>query len=123
MNQSATNHAFTAQTAAINAIIALVASHFSLGTPELLGPSRAEPVVTIRQIAMKLARDLTGASYPDLAHAFGKDDHNTIRHACAVVDQKVRHDEVLRPALAELTIAARAALRDLNAAAAAAPGK
>lgn len=51
---------------------------------------RKEPWVTIRQAAMFLARELIGASYPDIALYFGLRDHNTVICACHAVRFKSR---------------------------------
>ena len=47
----------------------------------LKGKSRQRPLVTARQIAMYVFRDLTDLSYPAIARLFGGRDHTTVIHA------------------------------------------
>ena len=47
----------------------------------LKGKSRQRPLVTARQIAMYVFRDLTDLSYPGIARIFGGRDHTTVIHA------------------------------------------
>jgi chromosomal replication initiator protein len=47
----------------------------------LRGKSRQRPLVTSRQIAMYVFRDLTDLSYPAIARLFGNRDHTTVIHA------------------------------------------
>jgi chromosomal replication initiator protein len=47
----------------------------------LCGPSRTRPLVTARQVAMYLTRELTDYSYPAIGRVFGKRDHTTVIHA------------------------------------------
>ena len=47
----------------------------------LCGKSRQRPLVTSRQIAMYVFRDLTDLSYPAIARLFGGRDHTTVIHA------------------------------------------
>ena len=48
---------------------------------DLKGKSRQRPLVTARQIAMYVFRDLTDLSYPAIARLFGGRDHTTVIHA------------------------------------------
>jgi len=47
----------------------------------LRGKSRQRPLVTSRQIAMYVFRDMTDLSYPAIARLFGGRDHTTVIHA------------------------------------------
>jgi chromosomal replication initiator protein len=47
----------------------------------LKGKSRQRPLVTARQIAMYVFRELTDLSYPAIARLFGGRDHTTVIHA------------------------------------------
>lgn len=66
-------------------IIAETARYFNIGVDDLTGTSRTKTMVTARQIAMYLCRELTELSLPKIGHAFGK-DHSTVMHA----DSKIR---------------------------------
>ena len=47
----------------------------------LRGKSRQRPLVTARQMAMYVFRELTDLSYPSIARLFGGRDHTTVIHA------------------------------------------
>ena len=62
-------------------IIAQTASYFGLSIEDLCGPSRCRHLVTARQIAMYLCRELTHLSLPKIGEQFGNRDHTTVMHA------------------------------------------
>ncbi|GAB3210670.1 chromosomal replication initiator protein DnaA [Marinactinospora endophytica] len=69
-----------------SAIMAQTASYFGLTTEDLCGTSRSRVLVTARQIAMYLCRELTDLSLPKIGQQFGGRDHTTVMHA----DRKIR---------------------------------
>ena len=62
-------------------IIKETADYYTLTRNDLLGPSRSRPLVTARQVAMYLCRELTPLSLPKIGDAFGGRDHTTVMHA------------------------------------------
>jgi chromosomal replication initiator protein len=54
---------------------------FGFSIEEIQGGSRRRPLVTARQIAMYVTRQLTELSYPAIAREFGGRDHTTVIHA------------------------------------------
>jgi chromosomal replication initiator protein len=71
---------------------AAVAAHFGLTTQELTSASRVTRVAWPRQVAIHLARDLTGASLPTIGKAFGR-NHSTVLHACKRVSERLKNDQ------------------------------
>jgi chromosomal replication initiator protein len=67
-------------------IIAQTAAYFGLPIDDLCGTSRSRVLVTARQIAMYLCRELTDLSLPKIGQQFGGRDHTTVMHA----DRKIR---------------------------------
>jgi chromosomal replication initiator protein len=67
-------------------IIAQTAAYFGLSIDDLCGGSRSRVLVTARQIAMYLCRELTDLSLPKIGQQFGNRDHTTVMHA----DRKIR---------------------------------
>jgi len=67
-------------------IMAQTADYFSLSMEDLTGTSRSRVLVTARQIAMYLCREMTDLSLPKIGQAFGGRDHTTVMHA----NRKVR---------------------------------
>ncbi|WP_181788161.1 chromosomal replication initiator protein DnaA, partial [Streptomyces phytophilus] len=68
------------------AIMAATADYFGLTVEDLCGSSRSRVLVTARQIAMYLCRELTDLSLPKIGAQFGNRDHTTVMHA----DRKIR---------------------------------
>jgi chromosomal replication initiator protein len=62
-------------------ILETVAATYGFSVEALIGPSRTRPLVTARQVAMYLTRELTDYSYPAIGRVFGKRDHTTVIHA------------------------------------------
>ena len=62
-------------------IMAVAAMSYGFSVTELQGPSRRQPLVLARQIAMYLCRDLTDLSFPKIGKIFGGRDHTTVIHA------------------------------------------
>jgi chromosomal replication initiator protein len=67
-------------------IMAQTSAYFSITMEELCGTSRTRMLVTARQIAMYLCRELTDLSLPKIGQHFGGRDHTTVMHA----DRKIR---------------------------------
>jgi chromosomal replication initiator protein len=67
-------------------IMAATAQYFGVTVDDLCGTSRSRVLVTARQIAMYLCRELTDLSLPKIGQAFGGRDHTTVMHA----DRKIR---------------------------------
>ncbi|MEC8018032.1 MAG: chromosomal replication initiator protein DnaA [Actinomycetota bacterium] len=55
----------------------------------LRGKSRQLPLVTARQIAMYVFRELTDLSYPSIARLFGGRDHTTVIHAVEKIQRQM----------------------------------
>ena len=66
--------------------MAATAEYFGLTMEDLCGSSRSRMLVTARQIAMYLCRELTDLSLPKIGQMFGGRDHTTVIHA----DRKIR---------------------------------
>jgi chromosomal replication initiator protein len=69
-----------------SAILGQTANYFEISLEELRSKSRNRTLVTARQIAMYLLRELTDMSLPKIGQEFGGRDHTTVMHA----DRKIR---------------------------------
>jgi len=67
-------------------IMTVVANYFGVTIDDLCSSSRTHVLVTARQIAMYLCRELTDLSLPKIGQLFGGRDHTTVMHA----DRKIR---------------------------------
>lgn len=64
-----------------------VAEHFGITRNDITSERRDMPVAQYRHIAVYLAKEMTGASYPLIARTFGRRDHTTAMHSY----QKIRN--------------------------------
>ena len=83
-------------------IAALTARYFALKVGELRGSSRRRPVVAARDVAMYLARSLTGMSLQQIGTYFGGRDHTTVIHACRKTETLVESDAATAQAIEQL---------------------
>lgn len=86
----------------IEAIQKRVAEHFDIRLADMTSRRRPECIAFPRQIAMYLARNLTGSSLNTIGEAFGGRDHGTVLHACRLVKDRMDVDESVRQTVAFL---------------------
>jgi chromosomal replication initiator protein len=67
-------------------IMAVTAEYFAVSIDDLTSGSRSRVLVSARQMAMYLCRELTDLSLPKIGEKFGNRDHTTVMHA----DRKIR---------------------------------
>jgi chromosomal replication initiator protein len=85
------------------AIMAQTADYFGLTIEDLSGTSRSRVLVTARQIAMYLCRELTDLSLPKIGQAFGGRDHTTVMHATRKVRELMAERRSIYNQVTELT--------------------
>ncbi|MBI3171743.1 MAG: chromosomal replication initiator protein DnaA, partial [Hydrocarboniphaga effusa] len=61
-----------------------VSTYYNIRVTDLSSPRRTRSLARPRQIAMRLAKELTQHSLPEIGHSFGK-DHTTVLHACRTI--------------------------------------
>jgi chromosomal replication initiator protein len=85
-----------------NMIIGATCEQFGVSRDELCGPSRRRHLVTARQIAMYVFRQVTDASYPAIAKEFGGRDHTTVIHAVAKIEALMKERRTIYDQVTEL---------------------
>jgi chromosomal replication initiator protein len=85
------------------AIMGQTASYFSITLEDLCGTSRSRTLVTARQIAMYLCRELTELSLPKIGQHFGGRDHTTVMHAERKIKQQMAERRSTYNQVTELT--------------------
>jgi chromosomal replication initiator protein len=70
-----------------------MAGYLGFSVEALKGKSRQRPLVSARQIAMYVFRDMTELSYPAIARLFGGRDHTTVIHAVDKTQRLMREDK------------------------------
>jgi len=82
----------TSEPCSVAAILDATASQFGVGAESLLARDRRPTVTRARKVAMYLARELTGQSFPEIGRGFGGRDHSTVLHAVRSVSTEVGRD-------------------------------
>ena len=65
-----------------------VSDHFKIRLVDLKSRKRQRVLTLPRQVAMYLARNYTGLSYPDIGEKFGGKDHTTVMHAVRKISRE-----------------------------------
>jgi chromosomal replication initiator protein len=77
----------------IEEIQQIVADHFNINTDQLRDKTRKQEIVTPRQIAMYLVKELTNYSLKTTGLHFGGRDHTTVLHSINMVNLMMEQDE------------------------------
>ncbi|MGN7201847.1 chromosomal replication initiator protein DnaA [Arthrobacter sp. SAFR-044] len=84
-------------------ILQQTADYFKLSMEELCSKSRTRTLVTARQIAMYLCRELTDMSLPKIGQELGGRDHTTVIHADRKIRELMAERRVIYNQVTELT--------------------
>ena len=85
-------------------ILEATATSYGFTIDALCGPSRTRPLVTARQVAMYLVRNLTDYSYPAIARVFGGRDHTTVIHAVEKISGQMKERRQIYEQVTELLL-------------------
>jgi chromosomal replication initiator protein len=83
-------------------IMRTTAAAYGFALEDLVSPSRRQPLVMCRQIAMYLCRELTDLSLPKIGEAFQR-DHTTVLHSVDKVKRILRSDRAVFDRVTQLT--------------------
>ena len=92
----------TQGTAGIDQIVDAAAVQFGIERRLLLARDRRADVTRARHVAMYVARELTGASLPEIGRRMGNRNHSTVLHAVNRVGDALAGDPDLRKAVDNL---------------------
>jgi len=87
----------------IEAVQRRVGDHFGLSVSQLKAKTNARSISYPRQVAMYLAKQLTGASLPELGRAFGGKHHTTVLHSVNKISKVKQADKTLARLIHKLT--------------------
>ena len=88
-------------------ILDATAASYGFTVDAICGPSRTRPLVTARQVAMYLVRNLTDYSYPAIARVFGGRDHTTVIHAVDKITTQMKERRQLYEQVTQLILEIR----------------
>jgi chromosomal replication initiator protein len=95
----------------VSLIMSETASYFGLTLDDLCSTSRTRQLVSARQIAMYLTRELTDLSLPKIGQAFGGRDHTTVMHANNKISGLMKDRPAIYEQVQELTSRIKTAAR------------
>jgi chromosomal replication initiator protein len=81
---------------ALDAILRVVAKHYSIPQKVLRSASRRQAAVAARAMAIYLARELAGASYQRIGQSLGGRDHTTVLHSYRKIADLAAHNAATR---------------------------
>ena len=84
-------------------VVSVAADYFDVTPEEICSPSRSRPLVTARQMAMYLCRELTDLSLPKIGERFGGRDHSTVIYANNKVRELMQERQSCYQQVQELT--------------------
>jgi chromosomal replication initiator protein len=86
----------------IDEIQKAVSSYYDIKFSDLKSKKRHRNIALPRQVAMYMAREFGGFSFPEIGSSFGGKDHSTAIHACRKIERELNDDPEIRQALRSL---------------------
>jgi chromosomal replication initiator protein len=86
----------------IDNIIRVVAENYKLSPNDLKGKKKSQNIVSARQLAIFIAREMTDYSTTELGQEFGGRDHTTIMHSISKIKEKLLIDPALDSSIVSL---------------------
>jgi len=83
-------------------VMTVVADAHDISVDQLKSKRRTQDLARARQIAMFLAREMTGASLNQIGRAFGGRDHSTVSHAVRKIEKDTADDPRYRGSVRDL---------------------
>ncbi|MBM4167848.1 MAG: chromosomal replication initiator protein DnaA [Ignavibacteria bacterium] len=87
----------------IEAIQRVVCDYYDIPLDLMRAKTRKQEIVSVRQIAMYLAKELTNSSLKTIGLHFGGRDHSTVIHAYQSVDDRITTDGNFKSEIDQLT--------------------
>ena len=97
-----TENEVTIRRLSIEEIIKAVCSTYDVSYADILTTNRTQPLATARQVAMFLARKLTGNSTPTIADEF-KRNHTTVLHGTQTIQKRIDVEPELKKTIETIT--------------------
>ena len=77
-------------------IISMVAEHYDVNASDLSGNKRNSKIVTPRQVAMYLCREIISTPLKTIGKCLGNRDHTTVMHGIDKIEKEIDKDDNLR---------------------------
>lgn len=96
-------HIKTTKIITIDKIKNAVANFYNINPSELESKSRKKEIVIPRQLAMYIAKELTGSTLETIGKHFGNRDHTTVLHSINIAERNILIDERVKSAYEYIT--------------------
>jgi chromosomal replication initiator protein len=93
-------------------VLDAVSDYSGFSVDQLKSKRRTQDLARYRQVAMYLARDMTGASLNQIGRALGGRDHSTVSHACNKIKQLIAEEPQFRGVVKTITERTRKKKKD-----------
>lgn len=95
VNEPEINLSFLKRRISLNDVFVAVAGHYEISLIDLASERRTKKLARARQMAFCVAREVTLASFPQMAAAINK-DHSTAVYADQITRERMQSDEQMR---------------------------
>lgn len=95
VNEPPINMSVLKRRISLNDVFAAVAGHYEISLIDLASERRTKKLARARQMAFCVAREVTLASFPQMAAAINK-DHSTAVYADQITRERMQSDEQMR---------------------------
>ncbi len=85
-------------------IMNITSNYFNVSVDDLKSRKRSAEIVTPRQIAMFLCRNMLNMTYKDIGDDFGNKNHATVMHACDKIKDEIDQNLELENAIKEIKL-------------------
>ena len=77
-------------------VLDLVSERFNVSVNDIKGAARVHSKLIPRQMGMLLTHEFTSLPHTEIATAFGRKDHSTVKNALSAIERKMKSDARLR---------------------------
>ena len=77
-------------------VLTLVSERFNVSVNDIKGAARVHSKLIPRQMGMLLTHEFTSLPHTEIATAFGRKDHSTVKNALSAIERKMKSDARLR---------------------------
>jgi len=87
----------------IDLIKKITSEYYSVRIDDMSAKIRTKEIANARQVAMYLAREFTGVSFPKIGEEFGGRDHTTVLYACEKIKTSLKDDPEVAEAVKNIS--------------------
>ena len=86
----------------VDKVISEISREWEVPAEDIRGTKRLQNIVTARQVAMYILRDITDLSLPEIGKYFGGKDHATVFHSIKKIEDRVEAEPMLKARIEEV---------------------